>query len=404
MSSAHSSNAETETSGTIDAFYAHVPVFDGFASLMDPAIYVPLPDGWLVGLTDVVSSTRAIAAGNYKRVNTAGAAAIAAVANGLAGREFPFIFGGDGASFAVAPSDADSARAALAATAAWVRDDLDLGLRVALIPVKAIRETGRDVRIARYAVSPNVSYAMFSGGGLAWAEQELKRGAFAIEPSPAGARPDLTGLSCRWQEMRSAKGVILSLIVMPQTGEDTPAFRRLVEKILFYAGKANEAGRPVPEAGPGIGWPPAGLDLEARASRRPGESLTAKRVKLAFETFLAFVIMRLGVSVGGFDPRRYRREVVENADFRKYEDGLRMTLDCTPALADRIEDRLKAAEEAGITRFGIHRQNAAIMTCIVPSVQHSNHVHFIDGADGGYAAAAAVLKAMNPPLRTAPTD
>ena len=49
------------------------------------------------------------------------------------------MFGGDGASFAVAPGDLDLAREALAATAAWVREDLELSMRVALVPVSAVR-------------------------------------------------------------------------------------------------------------------------------------------------------------------------------------------------------------------------------------------------------------------------
>ncbi len=97
--------------------------------------------------------------------------------------------------------------------------------------------------------------------------------------------------------------------------------------------------------------------------------------------------------VGEFDPAVYRREVVENSDFRKYDDNLRMTLDCTPALADRIEQRLAGAQRDNIVRFGIHRQPAAIMTCIVPSITESNHVHFIDGAAGGYALASQRLRA-----------
>jgi hypothetical protein len=70
-----------------------------------------------------------------------------------------------------------------------------------------------------------------------------------------------------------------------------------------------------------------------------------------------------------------------------------MTLDCPPALADRIEARLAEAEEAGIARSGTHRQDAALMTCFVPSPTRSNHVHFVDGASGGYAAAAQAIKA-----------
>jgi len=48
---------------------------------------------------------------------------------------------------------------------------------------------------------------------------------------------------------------------------------------------------------------------------------------------------------------------------------------------------------AGICRFGIHRQSSAIMTCVVASPTQPNHIHFVDGAAGGYAMAAAELKA-----------
>src|SRR3984957_3389968 len=115
----------------------------------------------------------------------AGAAVIASVTNALGNQDFPFVFGGDGASFAVAPPDRDNAQAALAATAAWADGELGLTLRVALVPVAQIRAHGSDVRVARYAPSANLSYAMFSGGGLAWADAAVKRGEFAIAPAPA---------------------------------------------------------------------------------------------------------------------------------------------------------------------------------------------------------------------------
>ncbi|TIU36300.1 MAG: DUF3095 domain-containing protein, partial [Mesorhizobium sp.] len=59
----------------------------------------------------------------------------------------------------------------------------------------------------------------------------------------------------------------------------------------------------------------------------------------------------------------------------------------------RIQDRLKQAEEAGICNYGLHRQKSALMTCLVISPLQRDHVHFIDGAAGGYAMAAASLKA-----------
>ena len=176
----------------------------------------------------------------------AGAAVIAAVTNALEGREFPFVFGGDGASFAVAPGDLDRAREALAATAIWVEENLDLAMRVALVPVAAVRAQGFDVRVARFGPSPNLSYAMFSGGGLGWAEAAMKRGEFAVPKAPAGTQPDLSGLSCRFEEIPSARGLILSVLVVPARGADPRAFRK-ADRGRHRAGRA-QPGRRTPGA------------------------------------------------------------------------------------------------------------------------------------------------------------
>jgi hypothetical protein len=373
------------------SFYATLPVRRGFRALMDPARYTALPDDWSVGVADIVQSTKAIAEKRYKAVNMAGAAVIAAVTNALGGREFPFVFGGDGASFAVSPRDADKAREALAATAAWADGELGLTLRVALIPVAQIRREGLDVRVARYGPSDNLSYAMFSGGGLAWADAAVKRGAFAVTPAPPGSWPDLTGLSCRFQEFRAARGVILAVLVLPAPGADAAAFRALTEEIVALVEGSPAAGRPLPAGGPQMRWPPPGAALEAHAL--PGDN-RFRRARVLAKTLLYFLIMRSGIRVGGFVPAIYLRQVVENSDFRKYDDGLRMIIDCSPELADALERRLAAA--AATARYGLHRQDTAMMTCFTPSPSRSDHVHFIDGAQGGYAAAASALKASHP--------
>jgi hypothetical protein len=374
-----------------ETFYSDIPVFYGFGSLMDPALYSPLPDNWTIGIADIVESTKAIAEQRYKAVNMAGAAVIASVTNALEGREFPFVFGGDGASFAVAPDDLERARDALAATAAWVHEALNLDLRVALVPVTEIRAQGLDVRVARFAPSSNLSYAMFSGGGLGWAEAAMKRGEFAVPIAPPGTEPDLSGLSCRFEEIPSVRGLILSVLIVPAGGANPAAFRKLIEDIVALTERTPEAGRPVPPGGPPLRWPPAGAEFEARASR--GGPLFVRRAKVLAHTLFVYVIMRFGISIGGFVPKTYVQQVVENSDFRKYDDGLRMILDCTPDLEKALAQRLATAATQGIIRYGLHRQDAAMMTCFTPSARRSDHVHFIDGARGGYASAATALKA-----------
>jgi hypothetical protein len=375
-----------------DGFYASLPILRDFTRVMDPGLFAPLPDGWMVGVADVVQSAKAIAENRYKAVNIAGAAVIVAVTNALGERDFPFVFGGDGASFAVAAEAAAAARQALAATATWVKEDLDLTLRIGMVPVAAIRAHGLDVRVARYAPSDNISIALFAGGGIAWADAAMKRGDIAVAPAPPGAHPDLSGLSCRYQEIPASRGVVLSLVVAPAPGASGDAFRAAIEHIATIVERTPDASRPVAGQRLRLTWPPAGADLEARASRRPGESVRARKIKVLAWTLLYFLIMHFSIKVGRFVPAKYTSEVVDNSDFRKFDDALRMVLDCTPELADEIERHLADCAARKIVRYGTHRQHAAMMTCFTPSPTKSNHVHFIDGAMGGYAMAASALK------------
>src|SRR5207237_4634104 len=117
----------------------------------------------------------------------------------------------------------------LAATAAWVKEDLDLAMRVALVPVKDIRAQGLDIKVARFGPSANLSYAMFSGGGLGWADAAMKRGEFAVPAAAPGTQPDLSGLSCRFEEIPSTRGLILSVLVVAAKGADPHRFREVIE-------------------------------------------------------------------------------------------------------------------------------------------------------------------------------
>ncbi|MGA9502773.1 MAG: DUF3095 family protein, partial [Pseudolabrys sp.] len=234
--------------------------------------------------------------------------------------------------------------------------------------------------------------AMFSGGGMAWADAAMKRGEIAVPPAPPGAHPDLSGLSCRYELIPSQRGQVLSLLVTPAERASAGEFRTVVEAVIRIVEKTPDASRPLPGQGLQLRWPPQGYDLEARASRRAGESIRTRKVKVLARTLFYFLVMWSGLRIGRFIPAKYTRELIENSDFRKFDDSLRMVLDCTPQLAAEIEDCLKAAAAGGVIRYGVHRQNAAMMTCFTPSPVNPNHVHFIDGAQGGYALAASALK------------
>jgi hypothetical protein len=373
--------------------YEALPVFDAFERVGDRSVYTPLPDAWEVGATDVVDSTGAIAAGRYKEVNLAGAAIVAAVKNALSGAAFPFVFGGDGTVFAVPPEATDDMRKALGATVNYVADELGLELRAGMLPVAAIRAAGHDMLVARYAASSEAVYAMFSGGGATYAEEELKAGRIAVPPAAKDARPDLSGLSCRFSPIESRHGVILSILVMPAADASFVEFWKVASEVIaIVQSSGSRGGHPLSPEGPQLDFHSAAIRYEAAATRRfPGNYLMTL-ARVSTEQFGGAILSRTGWKLGPLDVRRYRSWVTRNSDFRKFGDGLKMTVDCPMSAVKSIHERLQDAEARRVVDFGLFTQPSALITCLVPSVLQDDHLHFLDGAGGGYARAAADMK------------
>ncbi|NKK58517.1 DUF3095 family protein [Rhizobium leguminosarum bv. viciae] len=375
---------------TDDDFFAEVPLFSEFEGVTDAANYRPLPDGWVLALADIVGSTQAIGAGRYKDVNMAGASVISAVLNAVGKGDYPFVFGGDGALIALPGSLEAAARDALAAAQVWVEEDLNLMLRIAIVPVADTRAEGLDVRVARYSASPYVTYAMFWGGGTSWAERQMKLGRYGIARAPAGTRPDLTGLSCRWSPIDARNGEIVSIIAVPGEGRPGREFQELVGGIVAITTEQNRNSHPVPADGPDLAFSLHGINREAKATAPPSRRLWQK-LFIFLQLGITVACYRLGIPLGRFDARRYKRDVADNSDFRKFDDGLKMTIDVDAEHLKRIETLLQQAQAKGVARYGLHRQSSALMTCFVPTPIARDHIHFIDGAAGGYAVAASQI-------------
>jgi hypothetical protein len=88
---------------------------------------------------------------------------------------------------------------------------------------------------------------------------------------------------------------------------------------------------------------------------------------------------------------RYKADLVENSDFRKFDGMLRMVMDGSEAQYQELEAYLESRHRQRMLVYGMHRSSEALLTCIVFSY-NGNHMHFVDGSDGGYALAARGLK------------
>jgi Protein of unknown function (DUF3095) len=388
----------TSPETTNDRFYSELPPFRRFDDFTAFEAYAPVPADWVVMIADVEGSTRAIEAGNYKAVNMVGAASITAVLNIRGGIEIPYVFGGDGGTLVVPGALSGAAGEALLRLQAASQERFGLALRVGAVAVADLRAQGFDVRLRKFELSPRNHLAMFAGGGLERADAMLKEDAPGARISPAGAdleAPDLEGLSCRWEPLAPKNGKMMTLMVKAR-GDDAPAEGRLLGEVLAALGAI--LGEPLPAHAPAsrqsmrFRWPPRGLRLEALASK--GKAGFAKAYRKALvSSLIQYVIERFDLKAGSYDAPVYREELRANTDFRKYDGLLRVVLDLSAEQAGRIEAYLEAEYRAGRLVYGVQLADAALMTCLIFNLAQSEHVHFIDGAEGGFALAARGFKA-----------
>lgn len=171
--------------------------------------------------SDVKNSTQAIQNGRYKDVNLVGASVIIALLNSAGKIDIPFVFGGDGASILLPPSLLESAKAGLLAAGKMAKSKFGLDLRLGLVPVQTIIEANYQISVAKLRLSESYKQAMFTGGGLAYAERLLKEPAtshlYNLADEDITPQADFKGLECRWQPILSPYGETISLIVLATT-------------------------------------------------------------------------------------------------------------------------------------------------------------------------------------------
>ena len=382
-----------------ERFYASLDEITEFREVMDLGRYALPPASSLVVLTDVAGSTKAIEAGRYKDVNALGVASIVALCNAMRDVELPFMFGGDGATLLVPGSRREPAERALRGVRALAQSAFGMSLRASIVPLAELLAEGHVARVARFRASEHVRLAMFSGTAFSTAERWFKdpeRAARYEVAAEGESAADFDGFECRWRPLSSQRGHTVSLIVRalaPTEAERTQTYRnllhafdRIVDGDACHPVKLNELELE--------GWlGDFSVEARVRAQGASGPAYTAARRSARKQTFVGKLLTASGFAAGGFDGKLYKRDLVKNCDFRKFDDTLRMVVDLNVAEIYRLESRLSAEQRAGRLAYGLHRSSAALITCLVRSYS-GDHVHFVDGSDGGYALAAKELKAQ----------
>jgi hypothetical protein len=384
----------------MDEDFLHaVPEIERFSDVIEARYYVEAPPHWHVVLTDVRGSTKAIEAGRYRDVNALGVASIVALRNATPELELPYVFGGDGATLLIPESRRAVCESALRGVRKLAQSGFELELRVGMVAVSELKAAGHPVQVARFRASKHVRLAMLRGSGIAQAERWVKSPELGARYAVSSEGPDeanLEGFECRWQPVPSRRGHIVSLIVqaLDASEEGRAASYRAIIATLEAA--LEGGGRPISAQRMRLGGVFGNYSTEARlrTGTTDGPAFRAVQANARKMCFLGRTLMALRVKAGGFDGKGYPQEVVENSDFRKFDEALRMVLDLSEDQLEVIEKELECARLEGHLVYGLHRAPSALITCYLRSFSNGDHVHFIDGADGGYALAARQLKAQ----------
>ncbi len=376
-------------------FFNELKPISDFLKFADQNYYKKAPDDYLVVITDVEGSTKAIEAGKYKFVNMAGVSSIVALVNALGTKDFPFVFGGDGATALVPESARPQIEKYLRSARKNAQEAFGLNLRIGLVPHRDLLKENAPVQVARYAMNSGPSIAFFQGTGLGLAEKWVKSGKYLIEDGETEESGKvLAGLSCRWAPLKNTQGLMLSIIVKPKAAgaaaemklqEIATEIHRIVnldsrnthpvKEKTFRAEKMMKAAR-------------------AEATLQNVHPRWLGITKVIVQMVLVRILVKFKMNALGFNAPKYISSMVTHSDYRKYDEMLRMVIDCSKAMHTKIRTYLENERAAGTVYFGIYQSDSALMTCFLQSHDEGGHIHFVDGNDGGYALAAKELKAQ----------
>ena len=368
---------------SVRQFYEKIPATFAFNDFANPDAYLEVPSDWHVAITDVVGSTKAIEEGRYKDVNAIGVASIV---------------GGDGATLLVPGEDVGKVRKALCGLKVLAKDAFSLQLRAGLVPVSELKSAGYSLFVCRYATSEDISQAFISGDGLKAAERWIKDPSFGstYEVADNGIKSDVdcSGFECRWEPVASSNGLILSLIAEARgltMSDRNKSYRSLLSSLNGII-KTFSGPCPVNRNSLTLNKRISDCSQEARIRTNMLSPIRRKLYAVYgwFLTLLGRIVLSTGIGAFGFG-ERYVKELVANTDYRKFDETLRMVIDVPSHQVGKILSVLEQFRRNNELFYGTHSASSALMTCAVTN-RKGDHIHFIDGADGGYALASQQLK------------
>lgn len=355
---------------------------------MEEHLFYSVPSNWHVIITDVKKSTSAVNEGLHETVNLVATGSIVAVLNIAfnAGITVPFFFGGDGATFIIPPVILEKVTKALILHQQNTENNFGLLLRVGHIPVEMLYEEGEKLQISKLKTSDIFSIPVVIGTGLSQAEKLIKGEDYKLNVDISGNDLlDLSGMQCRWDKIRPPVNVdeVVSLIVVAGKKLDqAQTFKKVIEKLDEIYGDF-EIRKPISL--------PA-LKIKGTLQKISNEM----KVKLGkynliyllgnwFKSSLAPLYFKTKTG------KNYLTQLVALSDTLVIDGKINTVISGTKDQRIKLQEVLNQMEMQGEIYYGLHVSKESVLSCYVKSLQE-RHIHFVDGAEGGYTRAAIELK------------
>ncbi len=347
-----------------------------------------VPRDWHIVITDILNSSESVSNGDHQSINLIATGSIVAVLNIAHSYdlEIPFFFGGDGATFLIPSSMMDDIGAALQVYQANVKEEFNLFLRVGSLPVSEVYKASVKLEIAKAKISSLHIIPVVIGEGLMYAEQIIKSSENAeMIGATNPAILNMTGLQCKWDKVPPPDNhdEVVSLLVLACVEADQGTAYSKVMQLLDYV-----YGDIITRRSISIHK----LKLVASLDRIRKELQVTMNKNIFYSTIVNWTQIIFGkLFLKTWKGRSYLKKLVDLTDNIVLDGKINTVISGTKAQRKELQEGLIKLEDDGEIIFGFYVSDSTIMSCYVEDM-NEKHIHFVDGAGGGYTEASKFLK------------
>lgn len=374
-------------------FYANLPKhFMPLRDLLkDESLFEGVPKNWHIVVTDVEDSSKAVANGRHNDINLTATGSIITVLNEIktidSSIKIPYFFGGDGATFIIPDEIIPQVLTALNAYSAHIKKTNNLNLRVGSVILEDIYRNNVTARIAKLRHNKYLTTPVVIGNGLKFAEAKIKD---AFKPTDIAENEEnhinLTGMECRWDEIKpnneDDKVMCLLLICSDET-KQAQVYKTIMDEINYIFGTLEER-RPITTFK---------LKLNTSIQKIKKEMMTKigkYDQKYLIKNWLITVFGKYYFKIFP-EGKRYLFRVTQLSDTIMLDGAINTVISGSSQEIRKFQIFLDNMEFQKEITYGLHVTHASIMSCYVQD-RKENHIHFVDGTEGGYTTAAVMFK------------